>query len=232
MAKEIRLWLNKDELSDKVTIVDDEDYDKAVEAVRRYNSDGSLRKGSGKWYYWTQQSKPSKLSVREAQFREYATSGGRRKSVHRVVMDAPKGMDVDHINGNGLDNRKENLRLCTRSQNMMNQRLKSHSTSGYKGVQYTPTQRRKYTSKKTGITTVHESKLSKPYRAYLGDGKGGHLLGGYHATAEEAAKARDLLAVELHGEFVYLNFPDLLEEYKAELEKNTEKKFETSEPSL
>ena len=117
-------------------------------------------------------------------------------------------MDVDHINGNGLDNRKENLRICTRSQNCMNQRLKSHSRSGYKGVQYDPIQRYKYTSKKTGITTVKEYKLSKPYRAYVGDGKGGHITLGRYATGEEAARVRDKKALELHGEFVYLNFPD------------------------
>ena len=204
MAKEIQLWLNRNEISDKVTIVDDEDYDKVMSAIGE----------RAKWYYWTQQSKPSKLSVREAQFREYATSGCKRKSIHRVVMDAPKGMDVDHINGNGLDNRKENLRICTRSQNCMNQRLKSHSRSGYKGVQYDPIQRYKYTSKKTGITTVKEYKLSKPYRAYVGNGKGGHITLGYYATAEEAARVRDKKALELHGEFVYLNFPS---------EKNTEK---------
>jgi hypothetical protein len=198
MAKEIRLWLNKDELSDKVTIVDDEDYDKVMSAIGE----------RAKWYYWTQQSKPSKLSGREAQFREYATSGCRRKSIHRVVMDAPKGMDVDHINGNGLDNRKENLRICTRSQNCMNQRLKSHSVSGYKGVQHQPIQRQKRTSRRTGVIEVREYKLSKPYRAYVGDGKGGQISLGYYATAEEAARARDKKALELHGEYAYLNFPD------------------------
>mgnify|MGYP003661541398 CR=1 FL=1 len=212
MAKEIRLWLNKDELSDKVTIVDDEDYDKVMSAISE----------RAKWYY---------RCMGQSSFNEYAINGNRRMSVHRVVMDAPKGMDVDHINGNGLDNRKENLRLCTRSQNCMNQRLKSHSRSGYKGVAYEPIHRQKYTSKKTGITTVKEYKLSKPYRAYIGNGKGGHITLGRYATGEEAARVRDLKAVELHGEFVYLNFPDLLEEYKAELEKNTEKNFETSEPS-
>ena len=212
MAKEIRLWLNKDELSDKVTIVDDEDYDKVMSAISE----------RAKWYY---------RCMNESSFNEYAVNGDRRISVHRVVMDAPKGMDVDHINGNGLDNRKENLRICTRSQNSMNRKPRFDNPTGYKGVQYTPIHKVKYTSKKTGITTVHESKLSKPYRAYLGDGKGGHLQGGCYATAEEAARARDLLAVEMHGEFVYLNFPHLMEEYKAELEKNTEKNFETSEPS-
>jgi hypothetical protein len=183
MAKEIQLWLNRDELSDKVAIVDDEDYDKVMSAISK----------RAKWYY---------------HLNKYAVNGDRRKSIHRVVMDAPKGMDVDHVNGNGLDNRKENLRICTRSQNMMNQKLKSHSVSGYKGVQYEPFIRQKYTSKKTGITTVRESKLSKPYRAYIGNGKGGHITLGRYATAEEAARVRDKKALELHGEYAYLNFPD------------------------
>jgi hypothetical protein len=188
-TKEIQLWLNRDELSDKVAIVDDEDYDKVMSAIGK----------RAKWYY---------RCMGKDNFNEYAMSGCRHKSIHRVVMDAPKGMDVDHINGNGLDNRKENLRLCTRSQNAMNQRLKSHSSSGYKGVQYTPTRKQKYTSKKTGITKIREYKLSKPYRAYIGNGKGGQIPLGRYATGEEAARARDKKAKELHGEFAYLNFPD------------------------
>ena len=187
MPKEIQLWLNRDELSDKVAIVDDEDYDKVMSAIGK----------RAKWYYWTGPSG-----------HEYAMSGCRYKSIHRVVMDAPEGMLVDHIKNNGLDNRKENLRLCTPSQNAMNQKLKSHSSSGYKGVQCTPMQKQKYTSKKTGITEIREYKLSKPYRAYIGDGKGGHIKLGRYATGEEAARARDKKAKELHGEFAYLNFPD------------------------
>ena len=108
--KEIPLWKNKNELSDKVAIVDDEDYDRIVEAVRRYRKDGSLRKGSGKWYYWT--NKGTNLN-----HNEYAMNGSRYQSIHRLVINAPKGMDVDHINGNGLDNRKENLRIVTVQQN-------------------------------------------------------------------------------------------------------------------
>ena len=123
-------------------------------------------------------------------------------------MNAPEGMDVDHINGNGLDNRKENLRLCTRAQNAMNKRIRRDSLTGYKGVYYNPIHREKYTSKKTGITTVHESKLSKPYQAYIGNGKGGHIKLGRYATAEEAARARDAKAKELHGDFAFLNFPE------------------------
>jgi hypothetical protein len=180
-----------------------------MEALIRYRKDGSISKMSGKWYYWVNGNKYKKT--------HYAMNGDRRKSIHRLVTNAPKGMDVDHINNNGLDNRKENLRICTRSQNSMNRKPRFDNPTGYKGVQYTPTQRYKYTSKKTGITTVKEHKVKNPYRAYLGDGKGGHLQGGRYATAEEAARARDLLAVKMHGEFVYLNFPERLEEYMAEL---------------
>lgn len=52
----------------------------------------------------------------------------------RYLTDAPKGMDVDHINRDKLDNRKKNLRICTRSQNNINQLAKSNNSSGHKGI--------------------------------------------------------------------------------------------------
>jgi hypothetical protein len=54
--------------------------------------------------------------------------------MHRQIMNAPKGMTVDHINGNGLDNRKENLRIATISQNNANGHRKKKPRSGYVGV--------------------------------------------------------------------------------------------------
>jgi hypothetical protein len=62
--------------------------------------------------------------------------GGRQHSllIHRVILEAPAGVEVDHINGNGLDNRRSNLRLATKSQNMQNMRLSRINTSGFKGV--------------------------------------------------------------------------------------------------
>lgn len=62
---------------------------------------------------------------------------GKREYIHRIVAEAPEGLVVDHINGDTTDNRKENLRLCTNTQNTKNLRkqLNGH-TSKYKGVSY------------------------------------------------------------------------------------------------
>ena len=190
---EIPLWLNKNELSDKVAIIDEEDYDLVMEAVKPRSR-------------WTLKYSHNGLNV-------YAVhSSGDRTHIgmHAIIMNTPKGMHTDHINGYGLDNRKENLRVCTAQENHQNRRLRSDSSTGFKGVQYTPIAKRKYTSKKTGITTICEHVLKKPYQAYIGDPErmGRHIRLGYYATAEEAARARDAKAKELHGEFAYLNFPD------------------------
>jgi len=54
--------------------------------------------------------------------------------MHRIIANAPQGMDVDHINGDKLDNRKENLRVCTRSENLHNLQGKPYSGSGLRGA--------------------------------------------------------------------------------------------------
>lgn len=54
--------------------------------------------------------------------------------MHRIIMNAPNGRVVDHINHNSLDNQRENLRICTQSQNLGNSRLRSDNKSGIKGV--------------------------------------------------------------------------------------------------
>lgn len=56
--------------------------------------------------------------------------------LHRVIMDAPKGAVVDHIDGNGLNNQRSNLRVCSLSQNQRNSRKQCNNTSGYKGVSW------------------------------------------------------------------------------------------------
>lgn len=200
--KKIRLWKNKDELSDKYTLVDDEDYEKVVEAKDK-------RGKPKKWYCHNNGGART----------DYAMNGNRTDSIHRLVMGNPKGMCVDHINGDTLDNRKENLRVCTRSQNSQNQKIKSHSQSGYKGVyEVKKPNRCKYVSKKTGKVTYYESMPKKRFRAYLGGGQGKSLVRlGDYATAEEAAEVRDKKALEIHGEYARLNFPDKREQYLEEM---------------
>lgn len=52
----------------------------------------------------------------------------------RLILDCPKGLIVDHINGNRLDNRRENLRICTAQQNSFNKKLEMRNQTGFKGV--------------------------------------------------------------------------------------------------
>lgn len=56
--------------------------------------------------------------------------------LHRYILDVPKGLEVDHINRNRLDNRRENLKICDRQENMKNKSLYKNSSSGYPGVKW------------------------------------------------------------------------------------------------
>jgi len=123
--------------------------------------------------------------------------------MHRYIMNAKKGNIVDHKNGDTLDNKKDNLRFCTASQNTVNSRYsKNMGSSVYRGVSY----------RKKSRAMVNE--LSRPWMAKVTYQRKRYFLGQY-ATEEEAARAYDVKAKELHGEYAILNFP---------MEKNTEKK--------
>ena len=100
-------------------------------------------------------------------------------------MNAPLGKVVDHKNGNGLDNRKENLRVITQAENMKNTWAR-HSDNKYRGV---------YLLKKTNR-----------WRAFIqADNKWIHL--GYYSNLEDAARAYDKAAKKYFGEYAHLNFP-------------------------
>jgi hypothetical protein len=119
----------------------------------------------------------------------YAVVVGTRP-LARLIMGNPRGLDVDHKNRDTLDNRRENLRVCTRQQNLRNRR--GWSSTGYKGV--------RYRKARTG-------KGRECYEAWIGvDGR--HVYLGRGRTPEEAARLYDHAARERFGEFAYLNFPD------------------------
>jgi hypothetical protein len=107
----------------------------------------------------------------------------RHQPIHRVIMNAPKSLQVDHINGNKLDNRKENLRLCTNGQNKHNMGVQKNNKTGYKGVY----------------------PFHGKFGAKLKVNKVPFFLG-YHDTAEDAARAYDRAATKYCGEFAKLNF--------------------------
>lgn len=110
--------------------------------------------------------------------------GGRKTKkqifMHRIIIGCKDGFFVDHINHNGIDNRKKNLRICTGSQNQMNKRKCSHRimTSKYKGVH-------KYRNKWC-------SKVSKNKEI---------VWTGYFETEHEAFIAYKKMAIKYHGEF-------------------------------
>jgi len=104
--------------------------------------------------------------------------------LHRVIMNAPLDMDVDHKDGNKPDCRKRNLRICTKAENTRNRAIPNTNTSGYKGVNW-DRQKRKWRAKIT----------ANEHRNHIG----------YYDTAKEAARAYNEAALKYHGEFARLN---------------------------
>jgi HNH endonuclease len=145
----------------KVALVDDADF----ERVSRYK--WSAWWSGWNWYATTHKPRPSHERI----------------YMHRFIIDAPKGIKVDHKDRDGLNNQRENIRLATNPQNSQNTGLSLANTSGYKGVARF---REKW---QAGIKVNY-------HRIHLG----------HFNTAEEAARAYDSKARELFGEFAKTNF--------------------------
>lgn len=130
---------------------------------------------------WTLNDQPTK-NYCFGRTRESGTSV--RVLLHRLLMRASLAVVVDHKDGNGLNNRRDNLRTATRAENMRNQKQRADSTAPYKGVKV----------RKTGF-----------YSRITLDGVETHL--GVFQTPEAAARAYDAAAVQKFGEFARTNFP-------------------------
>jgi hypothetical protein len=109
--------------------------------------------------------------------------------LHQFLMPAPEGMTVDHINGDGLDNQRSNLRFATYSQNAANRQLPyARRSSQFKGVTW--------------------DKSHSRWMAQIGTPSGHRTLGRFR-DEESAARAYDAAALETWGEFAYINFREV-----------------------
>ena len=128
----------------------------------------------------------ARVSPRNVYARHTLRENGKPKrtlDMHRLIMNAPENSQVDHINGNGLDNRKTNLRICKKSDNAKNATKRIDNKSGYKGVY----------------------KFQNKWRAMIGvNNKRVHL--GMFEDKVDAAKAYDEAAAKYFGEFARKNF--------------------------
>jgi len=115
--------------------------------------------------------------------------------MHSFIMGSRDGLEIDHVNGNGLDNRKFNLRFCTRSQNRANSRPPTvRVKTRYQGIRWNV------------CTKGWQAKIVKDGKSYSC---------GVYPTQEEAAFHYDLKAIELFSEFARTNFPWIQRYYEA-----------------
>lgn len=161
MAKQIPLTQGK------FAVVDDQDY----EWLSQWKWHYSHSRNTGYAVRWEKAGKGKQAKIR----------------MHRVILRAPDDALVDHIDGDGLNNQRSNLRLCSLIDNARNSSGAKGSTSVYKGVSW--------------------DKQSKGWRSTIyADGKTHHL--GIYLDEVFAAKVYDLAAKAHHSDFARLNFPD------------------------
>lgn len=151
----------------KVALVDSEDW----EYLNKFN-----------WHTSNSSSKHTPLTS----WRAYRKINKRRVGMHNIIMNCPKGMLIDHINHDGLDNRKSNLRICTPAQNSINKRNSPLRNNNYKGVKWLEHQQR---------WCVRMGSTKSGTAKYVGT----------YDTEIEAAKAYNNAAIEMYGEFACLN---------------------------
>lgn len=137
-------------------------------------------------YHWLSQYKWHACKSRST-FYAARRKGHTSISMHREIMCAPEGLVVDHIDHNGLNNRKSNLRLCTHSQNLLNRRIRPDCKSKYKGVVW-DWRNRKWVAR----ICINQKRIH---------------LGRFH-NERDAAIVYDRKAIELFGQFACLNFPE------------------------
>lgn len=131
------------------------------------------------WYVW----KNKKTFYVSRSQRKSDHGNPKTVLMHREIMGAHISLHVDHINRDGLDNRRENLRICTAAQNNMNRRSYKN-TSGFRGVTW--------------------SKRDKIFCAQIGHSRTKLHLG-HFKNKIDAAIAYNKAAIELHGKFAILN---------------------------
>lgn len=131
---------------------------------------------SGKTVYIT----PSRNGV---DYYASVSINGKVALLHRLIMQPSADQVIDHINGNPLDNRRENLRACTRAENLRNAKTRKHSKSGIKGVE-----------------AVSLRSGGFRWRAEIKANKKRFKLGTFD-TADQAHAAYCEAAIRLHGEF-------------------------------
>jgi hypothetical protein len=129
-----------------------------------------------------------KCGVSKKPYAVRGTFDNKTINIHRQILNAPKGACVDHINGDTLDNRRINLRLCTIQQNCFNQRKV----------------RRKTSSKYKGVCLIKEN------HKWISSIKFNHkqILIGVYFTEQMAALQYNIKAKEFYGDFAYLNVLD------------------------
>jgi len=151
----------------RVALIDDED----AERVLAYKWHAWWCAKGGRWY-----------AMRTVQV------GKLRRCVrlHRFIVNAPDGVQVDHIDRDSLNNRRSNLRFATHGQNQTNKKRHRTNKTGFKGVYW-------HKAKRTFVAQVRCGGVT-------------YSLVGFN-TAQDAARARDMLAKRYHGEFATLNFP-------------------------